>query len=278
MRRTRITITINKELLDLIDNLVDKEKIRNRSHAIEYVVSRFFQSKVKKAIILAGGKGTKLRPYTYEIPKSLLPIKGKPILEYLIENLKKNNIVDLTICLGYLGKKIKDYFGDGQRFGVKISYLEEKFPLQTGGAVLQAKKLVDNQPFLVIHGDILTNLKISDLINFHQQQKTIVTIALTTVDKPNKYGQLALHGTRLTQFYHQKNQQTISHLVNCGIYVFEPEIFNFFPKNKKVFLLEDVIQEMIKQKKAAGFVFEGKWFDVGTPENYEEAIKKYIFK
>ena len=274
-----MTITISQHLLEATDNLIDKEKIRNRSHAIEFILNRFFQPKVKKAVILAGGQGTKLRPYTYEIPKSLLPVKGKPLLEHLINNLKKNNIVDLIICIGYLGKKIKDYFGDGKRFGVNIIYVEETLPLKTGGAILKAQKYINNNPFLVIHGDILTDLNLIDLINFHKYQKTVSTIALTTVDQPKKYGQLKLHGAKLTNFYNQAEIKKVeSHLINCGIYVFEPEIFNFFPKNKSVFMLEDVIKNMINQKKVAGFVFEGKWFDVGTPENYEEAIREFDFK
>jgi len=274
-----VTITISQHLLEATDNLIDKEKIRNRSHAIEFILNRFFQPKVKKAVILAGGQGTKLRPYTYEIPKSLLPVKGKPLLEHLINNLKKNNIVDLIICIGYLGKKIKDYFGDGKRFGVNIIYVEETLPLKTGGAILKAQKYINNNPFLVIHGDILTDLNLIDLINFHKYQKTVSTIALTTVDQPKKYGQLKLHGAKLTNFYNQAEIKKVeSHLINCGIYVFEPEIFNFFPKNKSVFMLEDVIKNMINQKKVAGFVFEGKWFDVGTPENYEEAIREFDFK
>lgn len=279
MRRTRVTITISQHLLEATDNLIDKEKIRNRSHAIEFILNRFFQPKVRKAVILAGGQGTKLRPYTYEMPKSLLPVKGKPLLEHLINNLKKNNIVDLIICIGYLGKKIKDYFGDGKRFGVNISYVEETSPLKTGGALLKAQKYIDNNPFLVIHGDILTDFNFIDFINFHKYQKTLSTIALTTVDQPKKYGQLKLHGARLTNFYNQAEIKKVeSHLINCGIYIFEPEIFNFFPKNKSVFMLEDVIKNMINQKKVAGFVFEGKWFDVGTPENYEEAIREFDFK
>lgn len=276
MRRARITITLNKKTIENIDLLIDKEKIRNRSHAIEYLLNQHFQTKLKKAVILAGGQGTKLRPYTYEIPKSLLLIKGKPILEYIIENLKKNHIYDLIICIGYLGEKIKNYFSNGEKFGVNISYSEETQSLQTGGALLKARKLLDNNPFLVIHGDILTDLVFEDLINFHKQQNNIATVALTTVDQPSKFGQLKLHGTKLTNFYQKANKNKIeSYLVNCGIYVFEPDIFNYFPKNKKAFLLEDIIKDLIDQKKAAGFVFEGQWFDVGTPENYEMAIKLF---
>jgi len=274
MRRLRITITIDKSILEDVDHLVDKEKIRNRSHALEYVLNQYFHSAVKRTVILAGGQGTKLRPYTYEVPKSLLPIKGRPILEYIIENLKKHGITDIILSVGYLGEKIKAHFGDGRQFGVKITYSQEKKPLQTGGALLKAKKLLGDQSFFVIHGDVLSNLSLKDIVVFHNEQKKIGTIALTTVDHPTPFGQLKLHGTTLVDFY-QKRPEIKSHLVNSGIYLFEPEIFNFFPKQKEVFLLEDVVQKLISEKKISGFVFEEQWFDVGTSENYERAIKEF---
>lgn len=277
MRRPRITITLNKNILQNLDKLIDGRRIRNRSHAIEFVLSSFFRSSVKKAVILAGGQGTSLRPYTYEVPKSLLPIKGKPILEYLIENLKRSNISDIIICVGYLGKKIVNYFGNGEKYGVKIIYSEEKEELQTGGTLLKSKKYLSKETFLVIHGDIVANIDFEDILSFHEEQSALATIALTTIDKPTEFGQIKLHGRTLVDFYQQTNKNKVeSYLVNCGIYVFDPEIFDYFPKNKTVFRLEDVIGEMIKEKKVNGFVFEGQWFDVGNPKNYEKAIKEFL--
>ncbi len=251
-----------------------KKKIRNRSHSFEYILGHYFQSSVKKAVILAGGKGSKLRPYTYEIPTSLLPIKGKPILEYLIENLKANNIFDIIICTGYLGDKIKNYFGTGERFGVRISYSEEKEPLKTGGALLKAKEFLENQPFILLHGDILTNLSLKDIIAFHEKEKPIATVALTSVEKPENFGQLKIHGNTLVNFYQGHKAQ--SHLINSGIYVFEPQIFDAFPHHTLKFHLEDSIEQLIEQKRVNGFVFESQWFDVGSPQNYERAIKEFI--
>ncbi len=276
MRRSRITITLSQDLLQQTDRLIDHNKIRNRSHAIEYVLSQYFQPTIKKAVILAGGQGTHLRPYTYEIPKSLLPVKGKPILEHLLRDLKKSNITDIYLCVGYLGDKIKEHFGTGDKLGVRITYLEEKEPLHTGGALLQAKPYVEESPFLVIHGDILTDFSFRELIDFHQKESSLVSAALTSVDKPASYGQLKLHGTKLVGFYqHSESADIQSYLVNTGIYVCDPGIYAFFPKNKKSFLFEDVIQQLIGQKKVSGFVFEGQWYDVGDPDNYERAIKHF---
>lgn len=276
MRKARITITLSQHIVDSVDRLINNKTIRNRSHAIEYIIDQYFPSIVKKAVILAGGQGTHLRPYTYEIPKALLPIKSKPLLEYLIKNLKKNGINEIIICIGYLGEKIKKYFGNGEKFGVKISYSEEKQTLQTGGAILQIKDRLKNQAFLVIYGDTLSNIPLRDLVNFHEQQQTLATITLIATGNPTLYGQLKLHGTKLVDFFQNKKISSVkSYLVNCGIYVFNSKIFDYFPKDKKSFLLEDVIENLIKDKKISGFVFEGQWFDVGDPKNYEKAIKEF---
>ncbi len=261
-----------------MDSLIDKQKIRNRSHAIEYILDKFNKPTIRKAVILAGGQGTKMRPFTYEMPKSLLPVKGKPILEHLLNELKENLITDIILCTGYLGDKIKEYFGNGEKFGVNLTYSTETEPRQTGGALLKVQKLIGQEQFLLIHGDILTTLPIQDLIEFHQKEQSIATIALTTVDEPSEFGQLTLHGTKLVRFYQAAPKNKIqSHLVNCGIYVCEPSIFQFFPAGKKSFLFEDVIEHLIQGKMVSGFVFEGQWFDVGNPKNYEEAIKNFRF-
>ena len=273
MRRSRITITLDKYILEKIDSLVDREKIRNRSHAIEFMLSKQFEPSVRKAVILAGGKGTNLRPFTYEMPKSLLPIRNKPLLEHLINRLKKDSIRDIIVCVGYLGEKIKEYFGDGKRFGVKITYSEDKSSLQTGGALKKVKPFIENEPFLVIYGDIMTNISFRELIAFHEKEKGLATVALTTVAHPSDFGQLKLSGTKLVKFY-QDSSPIQSYLVNCGIYVFKPEIFNYFPQ-KKSFKLEDVIENLVSQGKISGFVFEKNWFDVGNKKDYERAIKEF---
>lgn len=276
MRRSRITITLDQHTLNKVDQLIDKNTIRNRSHAIEFVLNQYLASGVKKAVILAGGQGTRLRPYTYELPKPLLPVKGKPLLEHLIRKLTKSGITEVIICIGYLGEKIKEYFGNGEKFGVKITYSEEKEALHTGGALAKIRKLLHDDTFLVIHGDILTDITFSDLIDFHQKQNEIATVALTTVERPSEFGQLTLQGTKLVHFYQKEKEKNVkSYLIHSGIYVFGPEIFTFFPPKKTNFMLEDVVEKLIQEHKVTGFVFEGQWFDVGSPENYERAIKQY---
>lgn len=278
MRRPRLTITLREDLLKEVDRLIDNEKIRNRSHAIESILSNYFKTKIDKAVILAGGQGIKLRPLTYEIPKSLLPVKSRPVLEYLVDKIKKADMKEIILCLGYLGEKIKEHFGDGLRFGVRINYLVEKEPLGTGGALFHLKKMIKEENFLMVYGDILTKLDLKDLINFHFEQKTVATVALTLVKDPKFYGQIKLHGNRVVSIRSSlKKDEEKSNLVNAGLYVFNREIFNYLPKNKKKFSLDDVLAKLIDEKKLAGFVFEDQWFDLGTPQNYEEAIKKFEF-
>ncbi len=249
MRRSRITITLKQQLVEDLDRLVDGEKIRNRSHAIEYIVDRFFQPIIKKAVIMAGGRGTEI---------------STAVIESLIVNLKKSHITDIVICIGYDGEKIRRYFSNGDKFSVKINYSSEKKPLLTGGALLKAKNFLNNEPFLVIYGDVMTNLPFIDIVNFHEQQKALATIALTTVEKPEEFGQLKLHGSTLVNFYQKNKTQPVkSNLINCGIYVFQPEIFDYFPDSDKPFFLEDVIEQLTQKKKVNGFVFEEKWIDVG---------------
>ncbi len=274
--RFRLTITLRKDLLPLIDQTIDGAKIRNRSHAIEYLLSQSLGPKIKKALILSGGKGIKMRPLTYEMPKAMIPVKGKPILEYIVDNLRDAGIKDLVILIGQLGEKIKDHFGDGSRFGVKIKYVKEKETAGTGGALRQLEKTVGIKPFVLVYGDVLIELNYHDFIDFHTSHAGLVTIALTSVAEPYEYGAVKLHGENVVDFIEKPEKGTSSsHLVSSGVYVVEPEIFDFIPKKSPVSFEKDVLPKLIAKKKVLGYPFEGKWFDVSTPEIYEQVLKEW---
>ncbi|HIJ99122.1 TPA: NTP transferase domain-containing protein [archaeon] len=155
MPKDRITITLEKELLKKLDTLVDGRDIRSRSHAIERALfSHLEEGKVKQALILAGGEGTRLRPFTYEIPKPLIPIKGKPMLEHIINHLLAYGVKNFILSVGYMSEKIISHFGDGKKLGVHIDYVIEKERLGTAGPLRLAKDLLE-EDFLMLNGDIL---------------------------------------------------------------------------------------------------------------------------
>lgn len=275
MDRERLTITLKKSIVSKVDGFIDGTRIRNRSHAIEFLITQSLAPKLNQAVVLAGGKGLNMRPFTYEMPKGLFPVGGKPILEYVVELLRSYDVRDIIFSIGHLGEKIKDYFGDGKKFGVKITYIRELKALGTGGALRSARELIKSDTFLVIYGDNLIEINLSDLIAFHKDQEVVGTIALTSVVDPSSFGEVSLHGTRITQFTEKplKGSQS-SQLINCGLYIFNKEIFDFIPP-KGYSLLEDIFPKLVMNKSLSGFLFEGKWIDISSPETYEKAIKEW---
>lgn len=276
MDRKPLTITMKKDLLRKVDSLVDGSTIRNRSHAIEYIISLHFKPKIKKALILAGGEGVKMRPFTYELPKTMLPVKGRPILEHIIELLRAEEIREIYVAIGKLGSKIKNHFGDGSKFGVKISYLEEKKGLGTGGALKKALSHFGSDSFLLFWSDVLIDIDLGDLVNFHLEQSPLLTIALTSVSDPTDYGVVRLHRDTIVDFKEKpKQSKDLSHLVSAGVYVVDPQIAAYIPKKEYSMIEKDVIPNLIREGKLRGYLFEGQWFDVGTPEIYQRAIKEW---
>ena len=275
MDRNRLTITLKQEVLKQLDDLIDGTRIRNRSHAIEYVLSKHFAPKVRRALILAGGKGLKMRPFTYEMPKALIPLNGRPVLEHIIESLRRYDIRELVISIGYQGQKIKQHFGDGSKYGVRIVYLDQgKNETGTAQPVLHAKKLFGNQPFVVYYGDVLANVDLVDMIDYHLSTDALVTMALTSVNRSSDWGVVRVQGSKVYSLLekpdHRKN---LSHVINAGVYIFEPKALEHFDSATK--LERDVFPKLVEQGKLAGYLFAGQWFDVGNPASYEQAIKEW---
>lgn len=275
MDRQRLTITLSNGTLKKVDAVIDGMRIRNRSHAIEHLITQSLVPSVHQAVILAGGKGLHMRPFTFEMPKGLLPVGGKPILQHLVEILAAAKVQNIIFSVGHLGEKIKEHFGDGKKFGVTITYVHETKEVGTGGALLLAKKYIKSDTFLVLHGDILLHINLSDLIAFHKEQETVGTIALTSVVDPSQFGEVVMQGSRITRFVEKpkKGEQT-SQLINTGVYVFERDIFATLP-NQEQFQLEDILVKLATEKRLSGFLFGGRWVDVGTPSSYEKAIREW---
>lgn len=275
-QRERITITIRQDLLHSLDHLIDGERIRNRSHALEVILARTLLTETRQAVILASGQGVKMRPFTYEIPKPLIPVNSRPLLEYNIELLRRHGVKDIVITVSHLAKKIMDHFGEGERFGVKISYVEEKQPSGTGGALRAARDQLEDAPFIVLYGDVLADLDLNEFMQTHQNTKAAIgTLALTSVADPSTYGAVRLRGTRVVEFSEKPIvSRDVSRLVFAGCAVFDPTVFSFMPRERRKFNLEqEVFPALIKQGRLFGYPFEGQWFDVSTPEVYEQVLK-----
>jgi len=271
--KERITITLDGETIDLLDQHIDGKKIKNRSHAIEVFLYRVLgNNRPRKAILLLGGKGTRFRPITYELPKALLPVQGKTVPEHLIDLFKKYNITDLIFSVGYKAKQIMDYYGDGSKYGVNITYVEETEPLGSAGAIKLAKDILD-ETFIVTNGDELKDIDLEEMFLFHKQNQALVTAALTTVDDPSAYGVAKLEGNRILEFVEKpKKEEAPSNLINSGLSIWDPSVLDIIPEGFSMYE-QDVFPKLAAEKKLFGYPFSGQWFDTGTPERYERAIK-----
>ena len=225
-----------------------------------------------KAVILAGGLGTRLQPYTNSLPKPMLPLGEKPILEHLIEWIKKNGVKEIVLCVSYLRKKIEDYFGDGKKFGVKIEYAISKKPLATAGQLKTAEKFIDGT-FVCLYGDSIYNFSLKNMISHHKRKKLTATMSLYEYKFNMKYGVIDTTNTGRVTAWNEKPE--LSAKINMGCYVMEPEVFQLIPKNKQ-YGMDDVIQKALSKKKKIGSVTSKKGFiDIGDKETYEKTNRVY---
>jgi len=226
-----------------------------------------------KALILAGGFGKRLRDVVKDVPKPMASIAGKPFLEHQIRFLKKNGIEDIILGVYYKSKIIKSYFGSGMRQNVKITYSEEESPLGTGGAIKLAQKFV-NEPFLVMNGDSYSDIDLEKFMKFHKNQKTLASVVLQESNDLSHYGNVKLSGDYISEFNEKKSSG--SGLINVGVYLFNPEIFNFIPPSKKVSLEESILPELSKENNLSGFIHNGYFMDIGRPETYMQFKKDFL--
>ena len=227
-----------------------------------------------KAVILAGGKGTRLRPLTYKIPKALLPINGKTLTEHIFDLLKRHRITEIFISIGYLSGQIKNHFKDGREFGVDITYLEENEPLGTAGPLILAKDNL-NESFLVSNGDELKDIDRDEMHKQHKQNNALVTIALTEVKDPSQYGVAKLEGKKILEFVEKpKKKEAPSNLINSGLYIIEPEVIDMIPEGF-VMLEKTIFPKLAEQGRLFGYPFFGQWFDTGNMERYNNALKEW---
>ena len=271
--KTRITISLSPQILKDLDTVIDGENVLNRSNAIERILKERFSPKtIKKALILAGGQGVRLRPLTYELPKPMVPIKGKPIMEYAIKKLKEAGVSEIMISVGYLGDKVRDYFGDGSNFGVSIRYTEEKTPLGTAGPLRLSLNFF-NDDFFMLNGDDLFDFDLNKMYEFHKKNKSLATIALTTTDNVSQFGAVEMEGNRIVKFMEKPIDAQSTHLINAGIYILNPLIISLIPEGKSS--MEGLFEKLASKGKLSGFICSGKWLPCDNMQLYEKALKNW---
>jgi len=224
-----------------------------------------------KAVVLAGGKGTRLSPYTTILPKPLMPIGDMPILEVMLLQMKQAGIGHVVLTVGHLSELLRAFFKDGSDFGLTISYSYEQQPLGTAGPIALVNGL--NDTFLVSNGDVLTTLDLRDLIRFHKEQKAIATIAAHHRQSKIDLGVIQRDGDYRITGYIEK--PTYDFMVSMGIYVFEPAVLSYIDRNQYLDF-PDLVKKLIAAgERVVGYEFNGYWEDLGRPDDYARASKDF---
>ena len=225
-----------------------------------------------KAVVLAGGKGTRLRPLTYTKPKPLLPLAGEPAIVHLIRKLAREGIDEIIVTTNYFAKLLHATLGDGSEYGVHIHHVEEKTPLGTAGSVKNSQSLL-HETFAVIQGDNQFEFRLNDIANLHRKLDAMATMAVTRVEKPLEYGIVELSDSRVTRFLEKPSErECFSDLINTGIYVLEPEALKLVPEGKPFDFSRDLFPRMLESKMVlAGSPMSGFWVDMGDPRSYLRA-------
>jgi len=276
MNRERLTITLRSDLLKQLDGLIDGERLRNRSHAIEYFLSRSLGAKAVKVLILAGGKPVYFESEKKSLPKTMVKIAGKPLLEQTLLRLKTFKLTDVIISVGESGDTIQNYFKDGAQLGMHIQYIEQDAKCSgTAQALYQAKDLLRGEHFLLLYGDVLSDIDYNDFVEFHRQQKSsLCTMALTGSESVDLWGLAKLNGSKIVSFEEKpKNPKTFSRLINAGVYCLNQEIFKYLDKSSDK-LESSVFPRLAEEGKLTGYPFEGLWLDISSSAVYKQALKE----
>jgi mannose-1-phosphate guanylyltransferase/phosphomannomutase len=227
-----------------------------------------------KAVVMAGGEGTRLRPMTANQPKPLLPVVNKPIMEHVLLLLKRHGFTETVVTVQFLASLVRNYFGDGEDVGMSLQYATEEMPLGTAGSVKNAEDELRADPFLVISGDALTDIDLSALVRYHKDNSALVTVALTRVPNPLEFGIIIVDEEGRIQRFLEKPTwgQVFSDTVNTGIYVMEPEVLAEVPAGVSVDWSGDVFPQLLKSGAPLyGWIADGYWEDVGSHESYLKA-------
>ncbi len=228
-------------------------------------------------VILCGGLGKRLRSIAKDIPKPMVKIGRRPLLDTIIHYMADFGCRRFILCLGYKANLIKSYYTDNDSMrGLNIVFSYEKTPLGTGGAVKNAKRLIRSNPFIVLNGDSFRKFNLAHFLKFHQQKKSLVTILLKKVTNGREYGEVKVDKSSRILSFNEKNSAVKNCLINAGVYIFDKKVFRLMPATSEFSLEFDFFPRMA-QKKIFGYPYRGYFIDIGTPERYQEA-KKHLLK
>ncbi len=226
-----------------------------------------------KAVVLIGGKGTRLRPVTYTVPKAMVPLRNKPYIHYLVSALKEAKLDEAIFSMGYLPDPIRQYFAGHKLDGFSLEYVVEERPLGTAGAIKNAEAFLGEGPFVVINGDVLTGLDLKEVTQAHRESGALATVTLTTVEDPTPYGLVEVdHQLRVRRFVEKPSYDEVStNLVNSGIYVLEQDVLDMIPAGTEVSIEREIFPKLQAMGRLRAFVSSAYWQDIGTPERYLQA-------
>lgn len=233
-------------------------------HVLDELIK--YKNKSNKVVIMAGGRGIRLRPLTKNIPKPMLIVGNKPILHTIVKKFKESGYTNFIICVNYKSKIIKDYFGDGEKFGVKIEYIHENTRMGTAGALSLLKKK-PKEPFFVINGDLLTNLDFEKLLDFHLSHNSKATMCITEHNIDSPYGEVSLDNENIVSVKEKPKHKIF---VNAGVYVLDPQCISLVPK--KFYDMTSFFNKIIfKKYKVVSFPIGEFWLDIGRMNDYKKA-------
>ena len=224
-----------------------------------------------RAVVLAGGKGTRLLPYTTILPKPLMPIGDMPILEVLLRQMKRAGINHVVLTVGHLAPLLRAYFGDGAQWDLDITYSHEQVPLGTAGPIALVQGL--DKTFLVTNGDVLTNLNLKKLVAFHKQKGGIATIAAHHRQVKIDLGVIQWDGDDRVSGYIEK--PTTDYTVSMGVYVFEPRVLEYIPVGQYLDFPDLILKLIASGETVSGYPFDGYWMDLGRPDDYVQANQDF---
>jgi NDP-sugar pyrophosphorylase family protein len=260
--KARITITLRKDLMPLLDNFIDGDRIRNRSHAIEFILGQHLGLGLQQAVILAGAEddGTL---------QALTRVRNRPIIAYQFDMLKNFGVRKVIIVLDDKGEELRDYLGDGEQWGMKVTYVHDKERTGTAGALRLVKPLIENT-FVLLFSDVLADINLVDMVEHHQSTGGIGSVALTYKRDAGVYGVARMEGNNIVEFDEKPGKEGRHGLVNAGMYIFEPSVFEKIGDDVRS-MERDVFPAVADSGKLTGYPFQSRWFKVSTEKGLKKA-------